>query len=175
MNRATLFAAREYPFVMSARLIVSVAVLLCGFAGTVQAEILFSGEGKLNNLASELLEVSSISKSSESFRFTRSSDGWVFISSTCKGAARVILDKESDAVILHDAEGGSRREAMRFVTKGEHTIRIEGKGEFKVEKLAVKAIPELIHCGLGSIRRSNRMGFMAWSFSKRIFCRMSPR
>src|SRR5207249_5263845 len=46
-------------------------------------------------------------------------------------------------------KGGSRREAMRYVTKGEHTIQVEGKGEINVEKLAVKAIPELIHCGLG--------------------------
>src|SRR5213594_174224 len=38
---------------------------------------------------------------------------------------------------------------MRHVTKGAHTIHVEGKGEINVEKLAVKAIPELIHCGLG--------------------------
>ena len=83
--------------------------------------------------------------------FTRSSDGWVFISSTCKGAgtARVFLDTESDAVIVHDTEGGPRREAMRYVTKGAHTIRVDGNGEFNVERLLVKAIPELIHCGLG--------------------------
>jgi len=113
--------------------------------------MLFLGERKLNNFVSELLDVSSISKSSEPFRFTRSSDGWIFISSTCKGkgTVRVILDKEPDAVIVHDAEGGPRREAMRYVTKGEHTIRVEGQDEFNLEKLAVKAIPELIHCGLG--------------------------
>jgi hypothetical protein len=136
---------------MSARLIASVLILVCGLAGAAEAEVLFSGERKLNNLVSELLEASSISESGKPFTFTRSSNGWVFISSTCngKGTVRVILDKESDAVIVHDGDGGPRREAMRYVTKGEHTIRVEGKGEFKVEKLAVKAIPELIHCGLG--------------------------
>src|SRR5436309_11244039 len=127
---------------MSARLIATVVIFSCGFGGAAEAGTLFSGERKLNNLVSELLQVSSISKSSQSITFTRSSDGWVFISSTCKGTARVILDKESNAVIVHDAEGGPRREAMRHVTKGAHTIHVEGKGEINVEKLAVKAIPE---------------------------------
>src|SRR5207249_8399693 len=60
-----------------------------------------------------------------------------------------VLDKESHAVIVHDPEGGPQREAMRYLTKGGHTIRVEGKGEFNISKLTVKAIPELIHCGLG--------------------------
>ena len=134
---------------MSARLITAVVIVLCGLTGAAEAGVLFSGEKKLNNLVSELLEVASISKSSESFTFARSSDGWIFVSSTGKGTARVFLDKESGAVMVHDAERSSRREAMRYVTKGEHTIRVEGQGEFNLEKLAVKAIPELIHCGLG--------------------------
>ena len=134
---------------MNTRLIAVALIFISGFAGAAEAGILFSGERKLNNLVSELLEVSSISKSGQSFAFTRSSDGWIFISSTCEGTVRVILDKESDAVIFHDAKGGLRREAMRYVTKGEHTIQVEGKGDIDVEKLAVKAIPELIHCGLG--------------------------
>ena len=33
--------------------------------------------------------------------------------------------------------------------KGEHTIRVEPEGKVAVEKLMIKAIPELIHCGLG--------------------------
>ena len=136
---------------MKARPIASIVVLIYGFAGAVEAEIRFSGEKKLNNLVSELLEVASISKARESFAFTRSSEGWVFVSSTSKGTGtvRVILDKELDAVIVHDAGGNPRREGMRYVTKGEHTIQVQCKGAISVEKLAVKAIPELIHCGLG--------------------------
>jgi hypothetical protein len=148
-----IHAASQYQFVMSARLIAAVVIVICGLAIAAEAKILFSGEKKLNNLVSVLLEVSSISKSSKSFTFTRSADGWIFISSTCKGkgTVSVILDKElgADTVIVHDAEGGPRREAMRYVTKGEHTIQAECKGQINVEKLAVKAIPELIHCGLG--------------------------
>ena len=93
---------------MSGRLIASVVIFICGIAGATEAEILFSGEKKLNNLVSELLEVVSISKSSKPISFTRSSDGWIFISSNCrgKGTVRVILDKASgrDTVIDHGAE-----------------------------------------------------------------------
>lgn len=138
-------------FVTTARLIVFIAVCICGVAGAAEGGILFSGEKRLNNLVSELLEVSSISKSRQSFAFTRSSDGWILVSSTCKGTGTttVILDQERDTVIVHDAGGAPRREAMRYVTKGKHTLQVECKGAIKVEKLAVKAIPELIHCGLG--------------------------
>src|SRR5436190_19549962 len=119
---------------MSARLVAVAVIFISGFAGVAGAGILFSGEKKLNNLVSELLEVSSISKSGESFTFTRSSDGWIFISSIGKGTARVFLDKESEAVVVHDAEGGPRRETMRYVTKGKHTIQVGGQGGFNVEK-----------------------------------------
>src|SRR5580765_218648 len=128
---------------MSPRRIGLIVLLICGVARMVEAEVLFSGERKLNNLVSELLEVSSISGSNKSFTFRRSSDGWIFISSSCKGrgTAKVILENES--VITQDSEGG--REAVRYVTKGDHTIHVECRGKIIVEKLAVRAIPELIH------------------------------
>jgi hypothetical protein len=136
---------------MSPRLIASIAIFICGFTGAADAGILFSGEKKLNNLVSELLEVSSIAKPSESFAFSRSNDGWVFVSSNCKGTGtiRIALDMESEPLIAHDAESGPRHEAMRYVNRGEHTIQVECKGNSSVESLKVKAIPELIHCGLG--------------------------
>ena len=131
-------------------------VFIGGFAGAAGAEIHFSGERKLNNLVSELLEVSSISKSSKPFTFTRSSDGWIFISSSCNGNGTVslTLDKESRAVIVHYGEGG--REAMRYVTKGKHTIQVECNGEIKVKKLVVRAIPEHLRSSISSASGSSR-------------------
>ena len=86
---------------MSARLIASVVIFVWGFAGAADAGILFSGERKLNNLVSELLEVASITESSGPFAFSRSCDGWILISTTGKGTGtvRVLLDKDLDAVI----------------------------------------------------------------------------
>ena len=130
-----------------------IVVFLCAFARTAKPEVLFSGERKLNNLVSELLDVSSIAKPSVAFTFTRSSDGWTFISSTSDGTgmARVILDQglRADPVIVHEPGQGARREAMRYLSKGEHTVHVECTGDINLKKLAVVAIPELIHCGLG--------------------------
>src|SRR5580765_5657606 len=132
---------------MRARVIASLIISVCCLAEAANAEIVSTGERKLNNLVSELLTVSSVSKSSRPFPFTRSSDGWVFISATCQGmgTARVILDQ--DTVIIRDQAGSG--EAMRYLVKGAHTIRVESQGEINVERLVVKAIRELIHCGLG--------------------------
>jgi len=58
---------------------------------------------------------------------------------------RVLLDK--DTVIVR--EGTGMVEAMRYISKGVHAIQVEAKGEIRVEQLVVRAIPELIHCGLG--------------------------
>src|SRR5439155_26276890 len=95
---------------------VLLSAFVCGFAGVSQAKILFAGEKKLNNVVSELLEVSSISKSSRPFTFTRSSAGWIFISSTCDGPGdvRVILDpgSKSEAVLIQGGGGGQPREGM---------------------------------------------------------------
>src|SRR5258708_568957 len=107
-TRCPVFAS-----LMSARLIVSFIIVSCSLAEAADAEILFTGEKKLNNLVSELLAVSAVSKSSEPFRFTRPSDGWIFISAICKGmgTARVILDQEP--VISRNEAGNA--EAMRYM------------------------------------------------------------
>lgn len=100
-------------------------------------------EGKLNNFVSKLLEVSSLSDASTSFAFTRADEGWIFVSASFKGEGMVAFrfDQGPEAVLSN--------ETMHYVTAGAHTIQIECKGDIRVDKLVVKAIPELIHCGLG--------------------------
>src|SRR6266576_2639864 len=109
----------RYLLMVSPRLIASIAVFVCGFAGGGEAGILFSEDKKLNNLVSELLEVSSISESSKPFAFTRSSDGWIFVSSISKGkgTVSVILDKAlgGHSAIVHEDERDPRGEGMRYV------------------------------------------------------------
>jgi len=136
---------------MSAFLLVSIASSVCGLAAAAGIEVVSSGERKLNNLVSELLVVSSISNSAKPFTFTRSSDGWIFIASTSQGtgAARIVLDQEGATVVVHAPDNRPRIEAMRYMSKGRHTIRVECEGKISVDKLVVKSIPELIHCGLG--------------------------
>ncbi len=144
---------------------------ILGSGGDSEAKVLFSGERKLNNLVSELLEVSAISKSSNSFTFTRSRDGWIFISATYtgKGIVRIFLDQapRGDAILVNDADGGKLGEGMRYVTKSKHTIHVECEGDIRVEKLVVKAIPELIHCGLGFDPAIKSYGLYDMNFLKR--------
>src|SRR5882762_9693750 len=49
-------------------------VIICGLSHG-EAAVRFAGEKKLNGLVSELLDISSVSKSSNRFTFSRSNDG----------------------------------------------------------------------------------------------------
>ena len=130
-----------------------ILTLNLGLALTARSESAQVREKRLNNLVAELLEASSISGSGKSFTFNRSSEGWIFVAVSCrgKGSARVILDPATrrDQLISYQSETNSFSEAMRLVGKGEHTLEVQCQGDLVVERLIVKAIPELIHCGLG--------------------------
>lgn len=127
------------------------------------------GERKLNNLVSVLLEASALAEPSAALTFTRARDGWICIAATCqgKGTVRITLDKESEAVLAQDAEAGLAGEAMRFVGKGEHTLQVQFQGGGRVDKLSVKSIPELIHCGLGFHPEIKAYGLYDMDFLKK--------
>ncbi|MCX5772517.1 MAG: hypothetical protein NTZ09_19910 [Candidatus Hydrogenedentes bacterium] len=122
------------------------------FPGSAESTVVFAGEKRLNNLVSELLEASSISKAGNSFSFTRPDEGWIFISAahTGKGTCSITLDNTppGGAIVVSGPAASNVAEAARYVTKGEHTLRVDCQGEFTVDRLVVKAIPELIDCGL---------------------------
>ena len=112
------------------------SMLICGFAGAT--EVLFSGEKKQNNLVSELLEAASISKTGNPLTFTRSSDGWIFISANYKGqgTVRVILDKANDPVIVHDAELTTKYSCIEdYDTEARKSLALRRKGLKTVGKL----------------------------------------
>jgi hypothetical protein len=131
--------------------IAAIMIFVSGAGSAAEAETSFAGEKRLNNLVSELLAVSAISNSTKAFTFSRSSEGWIFVSASCEGpgTARLTLDQEplEDALIVGPGRAGG--EAMRYVKKGAHRLRLDPKGEVSMGKLTVKAIPELIHSGLG--------------------------
>jgi hypothetical protein len=132
---------------MSPRLFLLTGILALWFARAAEPEVLFSGERRLNNLVSELLEVSSISGSHRQFDFARSTDGWIWISASYgeKGTVAIRLDEDR----LENSLFPHVRQAVRYVTKGAHTITVECNDNTRVDLLVIKAIPELIHCGLG--------------------------
>jgi hypothetical protein len=125
---------------------------------------------KLNNLATLLLDVAAPS-TAESFLFVRPTEGWVFISFATRGegTVRLTLDNASpEEAPIHPAPGGGPTyEAMHHVAKGRHTLRIERTGAVSLERLAVKAIPELMHCGLGFNPQIKSYGLYDMDFLKR--------
>jgi hypothetical protein len=125
---------------------------------------------KLNNLATLLLDVVP-APTRESFPFVRASDGWIFLSFNThgEGKIRLTLDKASpgEAPINPASESGPTHEAMHYLTKGRHTLQIERSGSITLEHLTVKAIPELMHCGLGFDPQIKSYGRYDLDFLKR--------
>jgi hypothetical protein len=107
---------------------------------------------RLNNLVEVLLDVTP-APGEQSFSFVRPSAGWVFVSFTIQGggAVQLTLDKSTpgEVAIYPDAAAGPAREAMRHISQGPHTLQVDGPGAAALGRLTVKAIPELIYCGLG--------------------------
>jgi hypothetical protein len=142
------------------RTLLCAALLLACLCASVRGDgtVVFSGLKKRNNLVSDLLEVAAISKSGNSFKFTRPREGWVFLSAAYrgKGHLRIRLDDPSGGapVVLYAADSPARQpssaEAVRRVAKGEHTIRVDCDGAVRVDQLVVRSIPELAQCGLNS-------------------------
>jgi hypothetical protein len=129
------------------------AAIALGLATAAQPTTVVSGPRQENNLVAELLAASSISAPGRSFTFARPGEGWIFITATCQGSGTVHIDLDQDrshhVLVVQGAARTTTAEAMRRVTRGEHQIRVECSGGSSVTRLVVKAIPELIHCGLG--------------------------
>src|SRR5262245_1315866 len=142
-----------------------------GIAGATEPTVVFSGAQKRNNLVTELLEVASISEPGRAFTFTRPDDGWVFLTARRqgKGTVRILLDERpgDDAVVARDADGDGPIEAVRHVARGEHRIRVDCSGGCRVDRLVVRAIPELMHCGLGFDPQIKSYGRYDMAFLKR--------
>jgi hypothetical protein len=125
---------------------------------------------KLNNLTELLLDLVP-HQTAENFPFVRARDGWIFIScdTSGEGAISLTLDKGSPAEsLIKSTPGiGSTQEAMHHVAKGRHTLQIERTGPISIDHLTLKAIPELIHCGLGFDPQIKSYGAYDMAFLKR--------
>ncbi|HXP59902.1 MAG TPA: hypothetical protein VN829_05375, partial [Dongiaceae bacterium] len=105
---------------------------------------------RLNNLTALLMEAAP-TRANETFSFTRPRDGWIFISAATSGGgeARLALDGNEQDTILLSSGGGPDLEAMRHVTAGNHVLCAASGSMATIRRITVKAIPELIYCGLG--------------------------
>jgi hypothetical protein len=131
--------------------LISVSVLISGVLA--ESRVVSSGKKRQNNLVAELLEVADVSPPGDSFTFHRTQPGYIFVSAECRGngTATILLDEAPKpfVVINRDVAAGQRIEAARNVSAGEHRLSVQCAGGIRIDKLVVKAIPELMHCGLG--------------------------
>jgi len=126
----------------------------------------------LNNLVWELLHLERKQSQEIGDRqtFSLPCDRWVFVRSAAKvgagGGAGISIDSD-DAdrpAIKHGPGGESTREAMRFLTAGEHALHVHSKGDARLERLVVRAIPMLQHAFYGADPHIHPYGPYDWDF-----------
>ena len=121
------------------------------------------GAKVLNNLVTELLSAAS-PEGAKPLEFTCPREGWVFVTSTAgkglAGPAEITLDGQP--LYAHQAPG--TLEAMRYLAKGPHQLRAGGAG---LERVVVRAIPELIFSKFGADPQVEEYGRYDWAFLSR--------
>lgn len=130
-----------------------------------------AAEGKkLNNIVSELLD-SENPQPDKTFSFSRSNSGWICFSAKCQGTGKFSLNLDkglgSEQVIFQEVQHDQPVEIMRYLAKGEHQLQIQAVPGLKVQSMSVKAIPELIHCGLGFNSAIKSYGLYDMQFLKK--------
>ena len=128
----------------------------------------------LNNFATELLHVPGPLRGPEKRRrFRNPREGWVFISTTAavEDGAKVYVSLDADppgrAVIVHEAGSAETLETMRYLSAGEHTLRLRWQGKAPVTHIIVRAVPEIIYCKFGANPHVTEYGPYDWSFLSR--------
>ncbi|MBN1346274.1 MAG: hypothetical protein JXQ73_26540 [Phycisphaerae bacterium] len=142
---------------MSASLIVGIAITLAAPG---------AGEPKvLNNLVTELLSVESrpIDKQT-TLDFTNPRQGWVFVSSSVRPAnnAAVSVDLDGKPAYRHESPG--TLEAMRFLPQGPHALSLRAAEKTVLDRLVVRAVPELVYAKCGANPHVVEYGKYDWAF-----------
>jgi len=89
------------------------------------------------------------------YRVTNPRDGWIYICSSAEvkepDQAWITIDAapQEEAVLVHESGQSATLEAMRHLSAGEHTLNIYCEGGAALNSLIVRAIPELLHAGIG--------------------------
>ena len=120
----------------------------------------------LNNLVTELVNLKSIpaKPAYQEITFTNPREGWIFISATTRldisgqpvendDVVKISIDDagKEDAVLNYQFGDATTKETMRFLTAGEHKLRIwfPEKPELAtldIRNLVVRAVPAMVYC-----------------------------
>jgi len=145
-----------------------------------------AGTRRLNTLVTELLNLSQPdARAGSEWKFNHPRDGWVFARSTAniKAGGKVALwieasspapsspapqpERSSEAskpVLLHEQTGEQTQEAMRYLPAGQYKARVQTEGSATLERLVVRAIPELIFCKFQYDPLIGPLGPYDWAF-----------
>lgn len=128
-------------------------ISLGALALLLAASCVLAGEKKLNNLVVDLLAVAPVDGQIATLPFNCPRGGWVFVSAEHQGHGKMklVLDPgtAADSIVERDTAEPGVAEAVRYLSAGEHQLQVQCAGEACVTRLIVRAIPELMHCGLG--------------------------
>ena len=113
------------------------------------------GNKRLNNLVIEHVNTTIAAPAADhdatrpvkTVTFQRPREGWVFISVTpSQPSIRVALDspEPDNAVISSENANNASLETMRFVAKGEHTVRVFMAQPVLVERLIIRSVPAIM-------------------------------
>ena len=123
----------------------------------------------LNNFVAELMSVAALLQPCGEWSFTNPREGWVYISSAARaeGDDRIWISLDSEGNLIAHGDGASPvQEAMRYLSKGEHRLSIRSRGRPLLERLVVRAIPELIFCKFQYDPHIPEFGPYDWDFLK---------
>lgn len=123
----------------------------------------------LNNLVTEILRIESLRVNEESpISFLNPRDGWVYISLRAKlNAGQYIELAIADTAILRlDTPNPQQAETMRWLTKGEHKLRLRASGAASVDLLQVHTMPETHFVRFPQEPRFPELGVFDWPWLK---------
>ncbi len=125
----------------------------------------------LNNFVSELLNVEPSAAAEQEYRFFNPREGWVFLALTSqaeRGAeVRVTLDDGGEPVIVSRSDGPPVAEAMRRLPEGPHTLRLRRAGPCRLDRIVVRAVPELQYFAFPINTPYPEFGPYDWQFLSR--------
>ena len=141
---------RLRPFVL---LVGSVFVFDSG--ARAESDVIFSGQKRLNNLVTELLEVAKISRPSGTFKFKRLHPGYIFVTADCRGKGTAILKLDEVpqplAVFKQDADAPQpprrsenfrgRAQPDRAMWRGHRDQEISRQGDSRADALRLGVRP----------------------------------
>lgn len=124
----------------------------------------------LNALVTELLRIEKPERAQGVYRFLNPRHGWVFARSKAQvaqgGRLQVRLDPPGDSkpLLMDHTKDKPVLEAMRLLPAGSYQLRLDAQGDVTVERLIVRAIPELIFAKVPGTPHVREYGVYDWKF-----------